>query len=146
MARFTAAALVALAVLVPAVFLLPVVAQHPEVPERCNMTGRGGAARCECPGMVAAVRKAESGKCWEASGQRAPSDERSDVELRMLELFEPEKARELLACMGRVPDHCGVVERVPDAWGYKGKQTCKTSCKPDRCGCADSACKPHGEN
>jgi hypothetical protein len=146
MARWISAAAIAAAVLLPAMLLLPVVAQHPPVPERCNMTGRGGAARCQCPGMVAEVRKAESARCWDSAGQKPPGDDRSELELRMLELFAPEKARELVACLGRVPDHCQVVERPAGAWGYKGKKTCQTSCKPDRCGCADSACKPHGEN
>jgi hypothetical protein len=108
------------------------------------MTGRGGAAKCQCPGMVAVVRKAERDKCWAAAGW--PGGERSEIEVRMLEAFEPEKAKELVACLGRSPDHCAVVRQYPSYWGYTGTKTCKTSCKPERCGCADSACKPHGEN
>jgi len=121
---------------------VPLYGQHPDVPEHCNMTGRGGAARCQCPGMVARVRKGKRVACWESIGQKAPPDERAEIEVHMLEVFEPAKAKQLMQCFGDLPDHCEIVSRTPGWWGYKGKQTCQTSCKPERCGCGDSACKP----
>ena len=114
------------------------VASH-DVPH-CSPKGGKHSAPCRCLGMVNDVKTARSEQCWEKAGFLIPRDAKGKPLMSML--FSP--TAEVMQCLGNVPDHCQVVARGPSYWSYGGKNICRTSCKPERCGCADEACKPHG--
>ena len=103
----------------------------------CSPRGSATSAQCRCLGMVNEVQTTRAAKCWKDAGFDNPEDIPDE-----LELYAPEAVK---ACLAAVPDHCEVVRETPTWWGYKGPNTCRTSCKPERCGCADSACKAHGQ-
>lgn len=97
-------------------------------------------APCTCPGMVGHIQTEKAQDCWEKNGHLQPP---SDVP--MTEELIPLDVR---ICLENVPDHCQVISKDAEYhWGYKEKKNyCKTSCKPERCGCADSGCKSHQES
>ena len=103
----------------------------------CSPKGGPQSATCGCLGMVNDVREAQTLKCWEEAGMKNLKD--IPEELRLL---APESVQK---CLSKVLDHCEVIARTPFQLGYDGKNTCRTSCLPNRCGCSDSACKSHGE-
>lgn len=119
----------------------------------CDIPGRAArdpenVAPCKCPGMVNLVQTTMAEACWVKNGILIPED----PELRILVMSDPSDA--VLECLGEVPDHCEIVagryipnmprlDRLKDL-GYTDAFKCQTACKPERCGCADSACKAHG--
>ncbi len=119
---------------------------HCDIPPRAAKSP-GTVAPCRCPGMVHNVQAVMIVDCWAVAGWLMPDDPM----LRELIISTP--SAEVLECLGNVADHCSVVannfpwtpelDRVRDL-AYKSKNTCMTSCKPERCGCADEACKSHG--
>jgi hypothetical protein len=109
----------------------------------CSPTGKGGkSARCGCTGMVHQVHEVIALSCWKDEAGVDKPDE--------FLLDNPPKP--VLTCMeARHKDHCQIVSLFPstieEMYGVKvnPRLTCRTSCKPERCGCADSACKMHGQ-
>lgn len=109
---------------------------------RCTPTGKGkAAAKCGCTGMVQEVHEAIALSCWREVGVTGRPPE-------ILLNFPPPT---VLECMEKNhADHCQI---VADAWQFQSKYSinvdtkkqCRTSCKPERCGCADSACAAHGQ-
>ena len=114
------------------------VAPH-DVPH-CSPKGGKQSAPCRCLGMVGDVQAAKTAQCWEGAGVLIARD----ADGHPIETLLPDLTPEVSQCMAKVPDHCEVVAKAPPYWGYKGKNTCRTSCKPERCGCADEACRAHG--
>ena len=114
-----------------------------EVPH-CSPKGGKNSARCGCLGMVGKVQSTHSESCWQQAGFPLPDDPKKRAEIiEFTRLGAP--SPEIMTCLEKVPDHCEVVARGAYYWAYRGKNTCRTTCKPERCGCADSACKTHGE-
>jgi hypothetical protein len=121
---------------------------HCDIPARAEKDPEH-VAPCMCPGKVNIVQTLMSEACWAVSGILIPED----PEVRKLIMAFP--TAEILECLGEVPDHCEVIAgmynpRMPrldklKEHGYKDEFRCMTMCKPERCGCPDSACKPHGD-
>lgn len=126
--------------------------------EGCTPDGKNGTFSCSCPGMVQHVQAAMTRKVWEDEGYYVPPPDAERVVLQMfkrLTRFPPAGMVDKLEAL--VPDHCKVVAETPGWWQMKGAlgtvnpvtekpwEPCGTACKPSRCGCADSACKPHGD-
>lgn len=141
--------LILAAAMIVGVFVQRAFAQQPEDPFRntpphdvphCTPTGQGqAAARCGCTGMVHEVHQAIVLHCWGKTGIKGKPDPWL--------LDHPPK--EVLDCMeANHKDHC---EIVADAWHHQQKwgvkfdhkKQCRTACRPDRCGCADSGCRAH---
>ncbi len=106
-------------------------------------------APCMCPGKVNIVQTIMAEACWAASGILIPDE----PEVRKMVMAFP--TPEILECLGNVPDHCQIItgmyypnmprlDKMKEL-GYKDSFKCMTVCRPERCGCPDSACKPHGE-
>jgi len=112
-----------------------------EVPH-CSPAGGLHSAPCRCLGMVNTVQITRTVKCWEDGGFLIARDNQGQPMESLLPDVPPEG--EIMQCLEKVPDHCQVVAKQPWYWKYKGKNICRTSCKPERCGCQDSACKAHG--
>jgi hypothetical protein len=110
----------------------------------CSLRGGKNSARCGCLGMVSEVQSTRGERCWQQAGFPLPDDPKMRAEIiELMRIGAP--SPEIMACLEKVPDHCEVVARGAYYWAYRGKNTCRTTCKPERCGCADSACKPHGQ-
>jgi len=120
---------------------------HCDIPPRAEKDPEN-VAPCWCPGKVNIVQTLMAEACWAASGILIPEE----PEVRKLVMAFP--TAEILECLGEVPDHCEVIAgmynpRMPrldklKEHGYTDAFRCATMCKPERCGCPDSACKPHG--
>ena len=120
---------------------------HCDIPARAAKDS-DNVAPCKCPGKVNIVQTSMAEACWVENGILIPED----AELRTLIMSNP--SDEVLECLGKVPDHCEVVagRYIPNMprldrlreLGYTDAFKCMTACKPERCGCADSSCKPHG--
>ena len=111
-----------------------------EVPH-CSPRGGPTSAACRCLGMVGDVQVAKTVACWEDAGVLIARDEQGEP---MMMILLPDLTPEVMQCMEKVPDHCEIVAKQPWYWSYTGKNTCRTSCKPEKCGCADEGCKAHG--
>ena len=101
----------------------------------CSPAGGKGSVPCRCLGMVNDIQTIKASECWAKVGLDSSGDAP-----RELRLFAPEHVKK---CLAAVPDHCRVVAMWPDFWGYTGDDLCRTSCKPQRCKCADSGCRSH---
>ncbi len=124
-----------------------------EIPH-CDIPARAArdpehVAPCKCPGMVNRIQIVMAEACWVNAGVLIPED----PEIRKMVMAHP--TEEILECLGKVPDHCDIVagsyprtpplDRLKDYGFDKTVYKCQTYCKPERCGCADSACRSHGE-
>jgi len=120
----------------------------------CSVRGGLASVRCGCLGMVSEIQRTLALRCWQASGYPGPPN------FPGLEPVPPPK--EVLECMSKSPDHCTIISHG-DPWGswnvpqppeYKNrikdrrwpKNTCSTACRPERCGCRDSACASHSSS
>ena len=103
----------------------------PHAVPRCAPRASDGVAKCDCLGMTASVQEAHVRQCW---GGALPTDPLGPLPTQ----------EDLMQCLGEVPSHCEIVARPPQAWDYKGPFRCKTSCRPEKCGCGDEACRAHG--
>ena len=120
---------------------------HCDIPARAERDPEH-VAPCKCPGMVNRVQTVLAEACWVNAGVIIPDD----PDVRKMVMAHP--SEEILACLGKVPDHCQIVAgsypRTPPLdrlknYGFdKTVYRCQTYCKPERCGCADSACREHG--
>ncbi len=108
---------------------------HCDVPPRAAHSDTP-TAPCECLGMVAAVHDEAAESCWSNHPLApVPTDMRSQ---------ETETA-EVRTCLEEMPTHCEVIGRYSIQLGGKTvPHLCRTRCKPQNCGCADSvACARH---
>ncbi len=109
-----------------------------EIPH-CDMPPRAAkdpqnTAPCTCIGMVAEVQEHQVNQCF-AKHWSSPLPMPQDVRLR-----EQYRNPAIDACMvAEVEDHCTIVARP-----HTHKDACRTSCKPERCGCHDGVCRAHG--
>ena len=108
----------------------------------CSLKGGENSAKCSCLGMVGDVQAAEAKACYQGAILPFVLGPNQSVELG-----DP-----IMECLSKVPDHCEIVAYYADSarpeflrWSsyHKFKNTCRTSCEPEKCGCADSACKSH---
>lgn len=89
----------------------------------CKPSATGEGATCKCLGMVSDVQAEATADCY--------------------------KAADIKACLAAVPDHCQIVSYdAPHEkhFGKNGERRCRTTCKPERCKCADTACKSHEDS
>ena len=108
----------------------------------CSPRGSKVSVRCGCLGMVAQVQEAVIKRCWGMD----------DPPRNVPEALIP---REVLECLEREnQQHCQIVARYTSVnesmFGITVKRPdheCKTSCKPENCGCSDEGnqCAKHGE-
>lgn len=107
----------------------------------CSPRPRQGqdSAPCHCLGMVAEVQKSQIDSCYKQAGFDLPEDPK----IRGMIIAIAPQSEGLKTCLGGVADHCWVVSQYAHVWNQPHKIQCRTACKPERCGCADSACKPH---
>ncbi len=119
---------------------------HCDIPARAERDPEN-VAPCKCPGMVNRIQTVMSEACWVNAGVLIPED----PEIRKMVMAYP--TEEILACLGSVPDHCNIIagqypptpplDRLKDYGFDKTVYKCQTYCKPERCGCGDSACRSH---
>ena len=109
----------------------------------CSPRGSATTVACSCLGMVNRVQTDASAQCWKDAG--VPIPEEPALRQAIIRLLRPNPL--VMECLKRVPDHCEVIGAYPTRWGLEMNHpdSCGTSCKPENCKCADSACKPHGD-
>lgn len=107
----------------------------------CSPSGSATSVACSCLGMVNRVQTRAAAECWKDAGVLIPEDPiLREAIIRLLRINPL-----VMECLKKVPDHCEIIGSYPTRWGLemKDKDGCGTSCRPENCKCADSACKPH---
>ncbi len=126
----------------------PFAGVDPHAIPKCSPKGGEGIAKCSCLGMVGRIQIFETEIC-NSGANLGPLTLRS-LESEPLDLETP-----LMQCLSEVPDHCEIIANYAalhtpqfSKWEpiHKFKYTCATVCKPERCGCADGACKSHSSS
>lgn len=114
---------------------------NPHENPHCSPRGSSQSVRCGCSGMVHQVQEAIVTKCWNLIGIDKPDTE--------LQRFPPPVVLECLKKEDKA--HCQVVARSTwqneNDYGItvkKPEHECKTTCRPEKCGCGDQACPMHG--
>lgn len=131
----------------------------PDLPDQhlnphCSVRGGPQSVRCGCLGMVGEIQRTLAARCWRLAGFPGPPPDIPGIP-------SPLAPPEVLACLGLSPDHCTIISQgdpwtswdVPQPEEYRNRikgrrwpqNRCSTACRPERCGCRDSACRAHGD-
>jgi hypothetical protein len=117
----------------------------------CSVRGGPQSVRCGCLGMVSEIQRHKAKQCWIQAGFPGPPD------FPGLDSTPP--PADVMDCLEAIPDHCTIISHgdpwtgwnVPQPPEYQNRikdrrwpqNQCSTACRPERCGCRDSACKAH---